>query len=224
MVAALMRPGRTPGMNVNDLYYALGHAHETIIRATARLVRIKVTGTMDYCAGCAAGKAVRAAVPKTTSLRTTRPLERLFGDLTGPFPASTGGVRYCFVLVDDFSNMGWTLLLKDKSGSTVAYAFRAFHTSLKPLIAIPGGVGSLRTDNGLEFVNDTFTTLLTNMRIGRELTPVDGAKRNGRVKHKLAMIAEGAKSALLELPRDFPDLEFPRKALNWDAIWLEAFA
>ena len=42
-------------------------------------------------------------------------------------------------------------------------------------------MGSLRTDNGLEFVNDDFKNMLTELNIKQELTPVDGAKRNGRV-------------------------------------------
>ena len=60
------------------------------------------------------------------------------------------------LLVDDYSNVGWVLFLKDQIGSTVTQAFRAFFAAIKPLIAIHGPVGSLRTDNGLEFVNDDF--------------------------------------------------------------------
>ena len=56
-----------------------------------------------------------------------------------------------------------------------------------------------------------------------EYTPVDGAKRNGRVERKLALIAEGARAAWLEFPRHFPDLEFPAKANSWHQSWPEAF-
>ena len=99
------------------------------------------------------------------------------------------------LLVDDYSNVGWVLFLKDKTGSTVTQAFRAFFATIKPLIAVHGPVGSLRTDNGLEFVNDDFKNMLTKLNIKRELTPVDGAKRNGRVERKLALITEGARAA-----------------------------
>ena len=58
---------------------------------------------------------------------------------------------------------------------------------------------------------------------GVEYTPVDGAKRNGRVERKLALIAEGARAAWLEFPRHFPDLEFPAKANSWHQSWPEAF-
>ena len=128
------------------------------------------------------------------------------------------------LLVDDYSNVEWVLFLKDKTDSTVTQALSAFFATIKPLIAVHGPVGSLRTDNGLEFVNDDFKGMLTELNIKRELTPVDGAKRNGCVERKLALNTEGARAAWLEFPRHFPDLQFPRKALIWDKIWPEAFS
>ena len=110
--------------------------------------------------------------------------------------------------MDDYSNVGRVRFLKDKIGSTVTQAFRAFFAAIKPLIAVHGPMGSLRTDNGLEFVNDDFKDMLTELNIKRELAPVDGAKRNGRIERKLTLIAEGARAAWLEFPRHFPDLQF----------------
>jgi len=227
MVAAVMRPGPQRNVDINDLHYALGHASDATLCETAKQLHLTLTGHRQYCSGCAEAKAIRAAVPKTTSLKATRPLERLFGDLTGPFPPSAGGSRYCMLLVDDFSNFGWVLFLKDKAGPTVTTAFRGFLTSIKPLIEIHGSIGSigsLRTDNGLEFINDDFKGMLAETNIKRELTPVDGAKRNGRAERKLAIISEGARAAWLEFPHHFPDLQFPKKALQWQSIWPEAFS
>ena len=223
MVAAVMRPGRQRSMNINDMHYSLGHANDATLRETAKQLHLKLIGHRQYCSGCGEAKAIRTAVPKSTSFRPARPLERLFGDLTGPFSPSAGGARYCMLLVDDYSNVGWVLFLKDKTGSTVTQTFRNFFAAIKPLITVHGSVGSLRMDNGLEFVNDDFNNMLTELNIKRELTPVGGAKRNGRVKWKLALIAEGARAAWLEVPRHFPDLPFPRKALICDKIWSEAF-
>ena len=223
-VAAVMRPGRQRSMNINDMHYSLGHANDATLLETMKQLHLKLTGHRQYCSGCGEAKAIRAAVPKTTSFRATRPLERLSGDLTGPFSPSAGGVRYCMLLVGDYSNVGWVLFLKNKTGSTVTQAFRAFFAAIQPLIAVHGPVGSLRADNGLEFVNDDFKNMLTELSIKRELKPVDGAKSNGRVERKLALITEGARAAWLEFPRHFPDLQFPRKALIWDKIWPEAFS
>ena len=128
------------------------------------------------------------------------------------------------LLVDDYSNVGWVLFLKDKTGSTITQAFRTFFAAIKPLIAVHGLAGSLRTDNVLEFVNDDFKNMLTELNMKQELTHVDGAKRNGRVERKLALITERARAAWLEFPRHFPHLQFPRKALIGDKIWPGAFS
>ena len=182
-------------MNIKDMHYSFGHANDATLRETAKQLHLKLTAHQQYCSGCGEAKAIRAAVPKTTSFWAARPLERLFGDLTGPFSPSAGGARYCMLLVDDYSNVRWVLFLKDKTGSTVSQAFRAFFAAIKPLIAVHEPVGSLRTDNELGFVDDDFKNMLTELNIKRKLTPVDGAKRNGRVERKLASITEGARAA-----------------------------
>ena len=106
MVAAVMRPGRQRSMNINDMSYSLGHANDAALRETAKQLRLKLTGHRQYCSGCGEAKAIRATVPKTTSFRAARPLERLFGDLTGPFSPSAGGARYCMLLVATTATWG----------------------------------------------------------------------------------------------------------------------
>lgn len=108
------------------------------------------------------------------------------------------------MLVDDYSNVGWVLFLKDKTGDTVTQAFRAFVAAIKPLIAVHGVVGSFRSDNGLKFVNDDFKGMLATLDNKRELTPVDGAKRNGRAERKLALIAEEGRATWLESQHTSP--------------------
>ena len=125
MVAAVMRPGRQRCMNINDMHYSLGHANDATLCETAKQLDLKLTGHRQYCSDCGEAKVIRAAVPKTTSFRAARPLERLFRDLTRPFSPSADGARYCMLLMDDYSNAGWVLFLKDKIGSTVTQAFRA---------------------------------------------------------------------------------------------------
>ena len=181
------------------------------------------TGVRGYCDGCGESKAIRRAVPKETTLKAERPMKRVFVDLAGPFLTSAGGTRYCMLMVDDYTNVGWTLFLGDKSGDTLCQAFRSWYTAVKRTAAIHGGLEIARFDNGNEFTNADFRKLLTELGVAVEYTPVDGAKRNGRVERKLALIAEGARAAWLEFPRHFPDLEFPAKANSWHQIWPEAF-
>ena len=127
MVAALMRPGPQRSINCDDLHFSLGHTNDDNARETAKQRGIKVTGVRGYCDGCGESKAIRRAVPNETTLKAERPMERVFVDLAGPFLTSAGGTRYCMLMVDDYTNVGWTLFLRDKSGDTLCQAFRSWH-------------------------------------------------------------------------------------------------
>ena len=65
----------------------------------------------------------RRTVPKETTLKAERPMKRVFVDLAGPFLTSASGARYCMLMVDDYTNVDWTLFLGDKSGDTLCQAF-----------------------------------------------------------------------------------------------------
>ena len=210
-------------MNCDDVHFSLGHTNDDNARETAKQRGIKVPGVWGYCDGCGESKAIKRAVPKETTFKAEKPMKRVFVDLAGPFLTSAGGARYCMLMVDDYTNVGWTLFLGDKSGDTLCQAFQSWHTAVKSTAAIHGGLEMVRFNNGNEFNNADFRKLLTALGVAVEYTPVDGAERNGRVERKLALIAEGARAAWLEFHRHFPDLEFPAKANSWDQIWPEAF-
>ena len=223
MVAAMMRPEPQRSMNCDDLHFSLDHTNNDNVRETAEQSSIKATGVRGYYDGCGESKAIRRAIPKESTLKAERPMKRVFVDLAGPFLTSADGARYCMLMVDDCTNVGWALFLGDKSGDTLCKAFRSWHTAVKSTAAIHGGLEIARFDNDNEFTNANFRKLLTELGVAVECTLVDGAKRNGRVERKLALIAEGARAAWLEFPRHFPDLEFPAKANSWHQIWPEAF-
>ena len=77
---------------------------------------IKVIGTWKYCDGCGEAKAIRRVVARETNVSSRRPLQRVSIDLTGSYPPSAGGARYCMLAADDTTNVGWSLFLRDKSG------------------------------------------------------------------------------------------------------------
>ena len=223
MAATVLRPGATTSANINDLHVSLGHAHEGNLRETAKQMGIRVTGTLVPCSECAAAKGIRRSVSRSTARRATKLLELLYGDLSGALPASTGGVVYCFFIVDCYSNLGWPIFLKDKSADTVTHALRAFLAAIKPLREKHGEPGALRTDNGTEIVNEPLANLLVHYGIRREFTSVDGPKRNGRVERRIALVKKGARAAWLEFPRLFPDVWFPSRAMHYFAVWPEAW-
>ncbi|CAB1114769.1 unnamed protein product [Ectocarpus sp. CCAP 1310/34] len=226
MVAAMRRPGTQSSIDYNALHCSLGHANSKTLYETAKQMGIKVTGTPEYCDGCAESKAIQRSVPKviSPSRRTTRPLERVAMDLAGPFGQSSGGAKYVMQILDYHTDYGWICFLREKSGTNVVTAFRAWYASIKSPLATRGGLGCVLTDNGTEWVNAEFRRLLAELNITRELTAVDGPKSNGRVERRIALVMEGGKASFLEFPKSFPGVTFPTKAPSFRAIWPEAFA
>ena len=106
MAAAVLRPGATTSTDINDLHASLGHTHEGNLHETTKQMGIRLTGTLVPCSECAAAKEIRRSVSRSTARRATRPLELLYGDLSGAMPASTEGSVYCFFIVDCYSNLG----------------------------------------------------------------------------------------------------------------------
>ena len=223
MAVAVLRPGATTSADINDLHVSLGHTHEENLREPAKQMGIRVTGMLVPCSQCAAAKGIRRSVSRSTAQRATKPLELLYGDLSGAMPASTGGLVYCFFIVDCYSNLGRPIFLKEISADTVTHAFRAFLAAIKPLREKHGEPGALQTDNGTDFVNEPFANLLVQYGIRRDFTSVDGPKRNGRVERRIALVKEGARAAWLGFPRLFPDVRFPSRAMHYSAVWLEAW-
>ena len=153
-----------------------------------------------------------------------RLLPRVLASLSARgYPKSTGGAKYLMHLLDDYTNFGWTMFLGDKSGPTVVRASRTWYSSVKQLMGVHGEVRYVLTDNGTEWVNEDFRTMLVDLGIAQELTAVDGPKSNGRVERRIALVLEGAKAAFVEFPNQFPDITFPARTKSYAAIWLEAF-
>ena len=227
MVAAIIRPGPPSSINVNDFHNSLGHANVKALYETAKQMGIKVTGIQEYCDGCAAAKAIERTVPKVVdhSRKSSRPFKRIFMDLAGRYPKSIGDAKYLMQVLDDYTNFGWTVLLGDKSGPTVVRAFRKWYASVKQLMGVHGEVRYVLTDNGTEWVNEDFWTMLVDLDIERELTAADGPKSNGCVERRIALVSEGgkAKAAFVEFPNQFPEITFPACIKAYAAIWPEAF-
>ena len=129
----------------------------------------------------------------------THPLQRVFVDLAGPSNiASADGALYLILLKDDATRMGWLYPLRSKIAAVVALATKIF------LSDAGDGVKCFRTDNGTEFVNETFARLCSDEKIRHGHTGVDGPKHNGVVERGLSLVQEGGIAASLEAPRLFP--------------------
>ena len=65
---------------------------------------MNLTGDEVECDPCRIAKAKTANVSKTTSVKTTKPGERIYVDTSGPFEGAPAHKKYVHGLVDDYSD------------------------------------------------------------------------------------------------------------------------
>jgi transposase InsO family protein len=100
------------------------------------------------CSACQAEKQVGAHHRHKNIMTTDRPLELLHMDLFGPIAyISIGGIKYCLVIVDDYSHVTWVFFLQEKSQTqeTLKRFLRRAQNKFRLRIK------KIRSDNGTEF-------------------------------------------------------------------------
>jgi hypothetical protein len=121
----------------------------------------------QVCDSCLAGKQRRATFPTVAKFHAEEKLELVHRDLCGPVtPATPGGKRYFFLLVDGVSRYMWLVLLATKD-ETLA-AFTAFQARAEAEAGRK--IGTLRTDRGGKFTACSFTDHCTKQGMQRHLT------------------------------------------------------
>nr|GBN20086.1 Retrovirus-related Pol polyprotein from transposon TNT 1-94 [Araneus ventricosus] len=164
---------------------------------------IDIDDVNDFkCETCDISKITRKTHPNIDVNQSSEILELLHADLCGPIqPESYGGAKYFMVLVDDFSGMHFTYFLKNKN--EVFDIFSQFKAKYENLT--DKRIKKLRTDNGLEFVNEQLDTYLANSGIFHEKTIPYNSESNGKAERANRILLERARSLMYEseLPLKF---------------------
>ena len=102
------------------------------------------------CSACQARKQVGNTHPKKSMMSTSTTFELLHMDLFGPTTyTSTGGNKYGFVIMDDFTRYTWVFFLVHKSD-----VFATFKTFIKRIHnAFKRTIKKVRSDNKSELKN-----------------------------------------------------------------------
>ncbi|XP_070002846.1 uncharacterized protein [Nicotiana sylvestris] len=109
--------------------------------------------TQKVCDSCARGKHVKSSFKSKRDVSTSKPLELLHMDLCGPMRVqSSGGKRYIFVIVDDYSRFTRTLFLRTKDETVEVFV--AFLKKIQ--VKMESKVVCIRSDHGTEFDNIKF--------------------------------------------------------------------
>lgn len=165
------------------LHQRLGHLNYHAIRGMVRkgvvggvkLSEKELAFEPPMCAACAQGKITRASFPLSET-RANRFLGLVHSDLWGPAPVnSLAGHRYVMTITDDQTRWVWIFLLKRKSEAYQSFiewkALVENESSLK--------LGTLRSDNGGEYLSTAWINFLKQHGIRHETTTPRTPEQNG---------------------------------------------
>ena len=117
-------------------------------------------------------------------------------DLMGPMQVeSTGGRRYIFVCVDDFSRYTWVEFHKEKSDTFNIFEKLCLRLKNEKAVNIEKIV-RIRSDHGKEFENTTFTNFYNKHGITHEFSAPKTLQQNGVVERKNRTLQEIAQVML----------------------------
>ena len=190
-----------------ELWHArLGHAgkdYTSIMLGGRYATGIKsTTKTMtSHCESCIIGKHPREPHPYRGN-RAENPLDLIHIDICGPFPVLTPDkFAYFIVFLDDHTNTGHTDLLKKKSDALQAWI--VLRTRWERMTG--RRVGSIRTDNALEFLAKLFQADLAANGIQHDTSCPYAHQQNGKAERFIRTIEDGAVTMLVHanLPLTF---------------------
>ena len=192
--------------NIYEWHEILGHCNfDDILKLESEVSGMKVTGNINRsnleCNICTEGKFVDSRNRKP-DCRATKPLEKVHTDLAGPInPVSKNGFKYCIAFTDDFSGAVFVYFLKNKTDTLLATE------KFLADCALYGQVKCLRSDNGTEFMNNDFQTLLRKRGIKHETSCPNSPHQNGTAERHWRTLFEMARCLLLE--RSVPKVLWP---------------
>nr|GEX34863.1 retrovirus-related Pol polyprotein from transposon TNT 1-94 [Tanacetum cinerariifolium] len=146
------------------------------------------------CSACQLGKSKKHTHKLKTENTNLEVLNTLHMDLYGPMRVQTiNGKKYILVIVDDYSRFTWVKFLRSKDETPVVV--------IKFLQQIQVGLNKtvryIRTDNGIEFVNQTLTEYYERIGIFYQKTVPRTPQQNGVVERQNRTLVEAAQTILI---------------------------
>ena len=178
-------------IDINKAHDDCGHKGEALLRKTYKRIGVELTGTLLPCEGCGYSKAKAKAVSKTTSVKATKPGERLYLDTTGPFSPTLNGYKFWIQVVDDFTRHGFCEFNKNKKG--MGEFIRKLILKLR---ALGMTTKYLRCDNAGEHLKEMLA-LCDEFAMVLELTAPDTPQQNGVVERRIVILKQRALAMMI---------------------------
>ena len=182
-----------------DLWHQrLGHVHESRLKKCVqnefvRGIDIEKITELSFCEGCLAGKMCRKPFPTVGEIRSTHKLQLVHSDVCGPMQTqSIGGAKYFLTFIDDYTRCCAVYFMKHKS--EVLDKFKEFEVTTSNDAG--RAIGTLRTDNGGEYLSSAFQNYLKEKGIRHELTVPHSPQQNGVSERMNRTLVESARSMI----------------------------
>jgi hypothetical protein len=164
--------------SINLWHARLGHQNQKMILKLRNVVDGMDITSDNYdvfCEVCNTSKFPSTPYIKSKST-TSKPLELIHSDVTGPFRITAfGGYRFVVSFIDDYSRYQRTYLMRYKS--EVLDKFKEFLNSVGKYSKDQYKI--LRSDNGSEYKNTEFKNFCLNNKIKQEFTNAHSPQQNG---------------------------------------------
>eukprot|EP00795_Rhopilema_esculentum_P007998 gene7998-biopygen1703 len=176
----------------------LGHINrkqllESVKKKLIKGVAIQGNDELNFCTGCAESKMSRKPFKSTEGIKTSRKLQIVHSDVCGPMSIqSFSGKRYFVTFIDDYSRCVKVYFIRKKS--EVLKRFKEFEASATNEAACK--IGTLRTDNGGEYVSNDFENLLKRKGIKHETSVPHSPQQNGVAERMNRTLVESAKAMM----------------------------
>nr|GFA62231.1 hypothetical protein [Tanacetum cinerariifolium] len=146
------------------------------------------------CPSYRQGKSKRASHPPKPVPNSRQRLHLLHMDLCGPMRiASINGKRYVLVIVNDYSRYTWVHFIRSKD--EVPEVIKTFLKRIIVLLQSP--VIIIRTDNGIEFKNQTLKVYFDSVGISHQVSSVRTPQQNRVVERRNRTLVEAARTMLI---------------------------
>ena len=183
----------------NNLWHQrLGHVNEQLLqemvnKELAKGVTISKSAKLSFCEGCIEGKMHRKPFKAVREILSKRKLQCVHSDVCGPMPKeSIGGKKYFVTFIDDYSRCCQVYFMRHKS--EVLDKFKEFEAATTNDSG--ESIGTLRSDNGGEYLSNELEEYLKSKGIHHELTVPHSPEQNGVAERMNRTLMETARSMI----------------------------
>jgi hypothetical protein len=172
----------------------LGENNLFLLKSIVKGLDFEESGKLEPCVACFKGKQTRLFFKSTGNSRAREMLELVHSGVCGPMKESIGGATYFGTFIDDKSRKCFVYMIKSKS--EVIDMFKYFKNYAENETG--KRVKAIRTDNGSEYLNNTFRNFLKENGIRHQLNVEYNPKINGVAEKANRTIVEKARTMLQE--------------------------